>query len=341
MPSLSKPFQLSIIIVNWNTGQLTAECIRSIQRFTLSINYEIIVVDNCSSDGSQAVLGAMSGVRLIANEENVGFAKANNIGLRSAVGKYFLLLNSDTIIRDDAIGQCLLYLQQHDTVGMVGCTLLNSDLTLQRSCARFPSLLTPLLGREIFSRPISRILPHIVRFSYAYSAEEHFDELQPDWIMGAFMMVRREAVISAGMLDEDYFMYWEDMDWCYRIRRSGWSIGFLADVAIIHLGGASSNQALGIQTVRRHLTGTFLFVKKHYGRKMWIFVSAHFASLLLELAIRSMVGLLDPSSKRKELQNCWSTLLVYQDTLRRVRSTHLVSFPVLRPRIESVPELKS
>jgi GT2 family glycosyltransferase len=255
---------ISIIIVNWNTRQITINCINSIVENTI-IPYEIIVIDNCSTDGSQEALGKINLIKLIRNDANVGFAKANNQGMLIAQGDVFLLLNSDTIILGNAIEDAYRILKSDPTFAMVGCKLLNEDLTLQRSCSFFPSLLTPILGKQIVSKIRNKYFPFFsTRLDSAYLDEEHDQPLFPDWIMGAFMMVRKEAVDQVGMFDEDYFMYDEDMDWCYRFKKAGWGIHYIPDTAIVHFGGASSS-AVPRKTMARHVASTLLFFIKHHG----------------------------------------------------------------------------
>lgn len=279
---------ISIIIVNWNTRQITINCIKSIIENTV-IPYEIIVIDNCSTDGSQEALENIKLVNLIKNDTNVGFAKANNQGMLVAQGDVVLLLNSDTIILGNAINESYRILKSDQTFAMVGCKLLNDDKSLQRSCSFFPSLLTPLLGKQIVSKIRNKYFSFLsTRFDSAYLDEDHDKLLLPDWIMGAFMMVRKEALDQVGMLDEDYFMYDEDMDWCYRFKKKGLAILYNPDSSIIHFGGASSS-VVPTKTLIRQVSSRLMFFYKHQGAMASrLYALSSMIGITLEVIIRLM-----------------------------------------------------
>lgn len=243
-------FKLSICIVNWNTRALLLQTLRSICATAGDVSAEIIVVDNGSSDGSlNAVRAEFPSVQLIANSTNVGFARANNQAIAAAHGDWRLLLNSDTIVKEGALQAMLAFATSRSDCGVVGCKLLNEDGSLQESWAAFPSLTSELLGRNIRTRRLSQTSP------LAYDV---------DWVGGACMLVRSDAIRQVGGLDEGYFMYSEETDWCYRIRQAGWRVYYLADAEIVHLGGGSASRASATQLIR--LYGSKLrFFSQHYG----------------------------------------------------------------------------
>lgn len=250
---------LSIIIVNWNTCQLLADCLNSIIDTAGNITYEIIVVDNGSTDGSQAMLARQfPQARLLQNRENVGFARANNQALAASRGRYALLLNSDALATPGSLQALVSLAGQQPRAGIVGARLVNPDGSFQASYTPFPTLWQEFLilsglGRLFFGRwypsrgPDADKGPQIV-----------------DYVEGACMLVRREAYESAGGLDEGYFMYAEEVDWCYTMRQKGWQVWYQPAAKIIHLGGASS---AGRRTRREAdlYQSRVRFFRKHYG----------------------------------------------------------------------------
>ncbi len=252
---------VSAIIVNWNTRDLLRQCLESVYRHTLEITFEVWVVDNGSSDGSaEMVAQQFSQVRLIRNQENVGFSKANNQALRQASARYLLLLNSDTALRDNAIAQMVAFLDAHSTVGIAGTRLLNSDGSWQASFDDFPRMPLDMLRDKISpSRRMrwkSRMTRHDVTTNFAV-----------DYLIGAVFMIRRETMVQIGLLNEDFFMYAEDIDWCYRSARAGWATYYLGELAVYHHNRGSSQkspeQARRLQRLRDDSLRRFY--RKHYG----------------------------------------------------------------------------
>lgn len=229
---------LSICIVSWNTKDLLGQCLRSVCADMEGIDAEIIVVDNASCDGSaDMVEREFSNAMVIRNVDNLGFAAANNVGFRHSEGKYFLLLNSDTIVLPGAFKTLVDSIDASPEVGAVAPKLLNPDGSLQRSCSCFPSPLTEILDALWFSKLLPRN-----RFFGGY-AMTHWDFnswREVDFAGGSCLMVRREAMTQAGLLDEGYFMYTEEADLCYRLKLRDWKIMFVPDARVIHIGGQSS-----------------------------------------------------------------------------------------------------
>jgi GT2 family glycosyltransferase len=241
---------LSIVIVNWNTSGLLIQCLESIYNAELSFTYEIIVVDNDSTDNSvQAITDRYPKVRIIANDQNLGFAKANNQGIKTGKGRYFLLLNSDTILIPKSLDVLVHYAEEHLETGMVGPKLLNMDGTLQESWAEFPSLLSEITGKPVRKRHPIGVPP------YAYDV---------DSILGACMLVREEVVRTIGLLDEEYFMYSEEVDWSFRIKSAGWRVHYYPAAEIFHIGGASASMN-SLRQLSLLYQNKILFFNKNYG----------------------------------------------------------------------------
>jgi O-antigen biosynthesis protein len=256
--------QLSIIIVNYNVQDFLAQTLVSVRKAIRTIECEIFVVDNGSNDGSvELIRNQFPEVKLIANQENVGFGAANNQALRLAQGKFFVILNPDTVVQEDTFQVLINFLNEHPECGMVGCKILNPDGSLQLACRRsFP---TPWVGlTKVIG--LSRLFPKsrlFGKYNLTYLDPDHTHEVEA--ISGSFMMVRKEAVAQVGHFDESFFMYGEDLDWCYRIKEAGWKIFYVPATKIIHFKGESSKKS--------YLDLTLMFYKA-----MQLFVEKHFKS---------------------------------------------------------------
>jgi len=224
---------LSIIIVNWNTRDLLKQCLKSLDENLTGLSYEIYVVDNGSTDDSVAMVKAeFPQVKLIRNNLNLGFARANNLAMRDATGRFFLLLNSDTLVNKGAIEGLVGTMDANSSIGIAGLQLLNNDGSLQNSVCSFPSLLTELTNKSL----LRLLLPS------KYPGKEHKiqNPIEVDAIIGSCMMVRREAAEKVGLLDEDFFFFFEETDWCLRMRKVGWKVVFDPRYSIFHLQGRSA-----------------------------------------------------------------------------------------------------
>jgi GT2 family glycosyltransferase len=250
---------LSIIIVNWNTKQLLLNCIASIYRTVHQASFEIIMVDNGSTDGSvEAVSQTYPAVKVIANAANQGFAKANNAALERMSGRYAVLLNSDTILKESALDKMYDFMEHHPQAGMCGPQLLNENSSKQNSVGDFPTLLT-----EFVSKRLIRILfPERYRQAFKSKNAEFNGPSEVDFIVGACMVVRKVAMDEAGMLDEDYFFLYEEVDWCFRMKKAGWLVYHLPDVAIYHLGGQSMKE-INLRARTESWRSRYLFFNKN------------------------------------------------------------------------------
>jgi len=255
---------LSIAIVSWNTRALLHTCLRSIIDSTEHITYEIIVVDNASGDGSAAMVAqTFPMVRLIRNPQNQGFAQANNAAFANARGRYLLLLNPDTEVHAGAIEQLVDYMDRYVDVGALGAHLLNADGSTQISCSHFPTLMNMALE----SLGVSRFAPRnalFARFKMTYW--RHDQEREVDQPSGACLLIRRAAWDQVGSLDTRFFMYFEEVDLCYRIKRQGWKIVFLPTAYVTHYGGQSSLQNMDVRIIKRY-ESLLAFFKKHYRQR--------------------------------------------------------------------------
>lgn len=255
--------QVSILIVNYNTSELLINCIKSIYKQTSFIEFEIIVVDNHSSDDSVSkVRKDFPNVKVIENNQNIGFAKANNQAINESTGEVILLLNSDTIVLDGAIEKSFRFFKDHPDAGVVGCKLMNPDRSLQPSCRSFPSLLNYLSESfflyklfpksQIFGRPFMTFL-------------DYKNIVKVDVVTGAFMMIKRDVLDHVGLLDDGFFMYSEETDFCYRVRKNGWQIYYYPGAQIIHIRGGTSEQLAAQMFLELHKSQIRFCFKHHPG----------------------------------------------------------------------------
>lgn len=280
-------FDLSIIIVNYSVKHYLRECLQSIYRNTKGISLKIIIVDNNSTDGSvDTVKSEFPGVKLIENCQNLGFAKATNQGLRENKERYILLLNPDTIVLPNALDRMIEFMEANSHAGALGCKLLNPDGRLQPSCRSFPTLTTAFFENtgleKLFLR--NRI---IGRHRIGYW--DYNDIREVDQPMGSALMVRREAITQVGLMDEQFHMYYEDVDWCFRIKKRGWKIYFIPLAQIIHYGGQSARLNMAKMRIQRYKS-RHKFFRKHYGiLSEWIVKQMDLFGLILKTLYRTAV----------------------------------------------------
>ena len=283
------PVTLGIVIVNWNTRDLLRDCLRSIEASDPTVTRRVILVDNASTDGSVEMVHAeFPWVEVIANTENTGFAAANNQGLRrlgfgGAPGgdppRYGLLLNPDTVIPADAFRQMVERLDVDPGIGMAGPRLVLPNGKLDLACRRsFPSPEVSFWRMTGLSKlfPRSRLFG---RYNLTY-LDEH-EETEVDCVVGAFMMVRREAVEQVGLLDEAFWMYGEDIDWAYRIKQAGWKVLYYPRVTALHVKRAASRN--NPRTRLEFQRASLIFYRKHYAATTprWLHVTI-LAGLLIK-----------------------------------------------------------
>jgi len=254
---------VSIIIVAWNVRDLLQQCLQSVFDQTRQIEFEVIYVDNASTDGSvEMVRQQFPAVRIVQNKENKGFIKANNQGIELAQGRYVLLLNSDTIVLDNAIAKLVAFADAHPEAAVVGCKVLNPDRTLQRNCFMYPSLLNMVL----WATYLYKLFPRNRFFGRQRMTWWDFDEVREvETVCGSCSLVRKQAIEQVGVMNELYFTYGDDPDWCYRFHKAGWKILYTPEAQIIHYGGQTTKRLVG-KFIWQRLGSKLIFMRLHRPR---------------------------------------------------------------------------
>lgn len=284
---------LSIIIVSWNVQDLLARCLASITASTLSqgpallssspperepktrgqkvpapgrptdagLEFEMIVVDNASTDGSPGMVRErFPQVRLIVSDSNLGFVRANNRGVATSTGRYVLLLNPDTEVLHDALSKMVTYMDQHPDIGILGPRLLFADGQVQPSRRRFPTLATAFLESTVLQQQF----PHSRTLQRYYMQDKSDDEEQDvDWLVGACLLIRKETWQQVGPLDENIFMYSEELDWCRRAKAAGWRVVYVPWATVVHHEGQSSSQVVPARHIYFQSSKVYYFRKYH------------------------------------------------------------------------------
>ncbi|MBN1123713.1 MAG: glycosyltransferase family 2 protein [Sedimentisphaerales bacterium] len=304
---------VSILIVNWNTKDLLRDCLVSVYEQTRDISFEIIVIDNASSDGSaEMVKSEFPDVTLLENTKNLGFAAANNQGYHISSGRYVLLLNTDTVVLDEAIQKCVAFADEDPQIGVLGVRIEDSDGRMKRDCYQFCSVLNLMISLPGFHR----MFPRSRFFGREHMTWWDFDDIREvDVIGGCYMLVRREAIEQVGLLDEGYFMYAEEMDWCWRFQNAKWKNVYNPHAHIIHYGGMSSAQNPGQMRVE-YQKSILRFIEKRQGllariiSRMLLFISG-----VLRMGYWTLKWTIGPSGKRP----------TSYDKLKQARSTAFLS----------------
>ncbi len=255
-----KPGSISIIIVSYNTKQLLHDCLKSIFNDESGLISEVIVVDNNSTDGSpEMVAQEFPNVNLIRNQVNLGYAKAVNQGIRQSRSDYFLILNPDIEVLEGAIANLWEFMETHQDVGIAGAQLLNPDGSIQMSCRTFYTFPVLLMRRT----PLGKLFPNakLIR-RHLMMDWDHQSDMEVDWVLGACMMVRRSAFESVGGMDERFFLYFEDVDWCYRMKKHGWKVYYVHSAKMRHLHRRDSAKLLPDKQVAAHLLSMIHFYDK-------------------------------------------------------------------------------
>ncbi len=270
------PRDLSIIIVNYRTYELTKQTIESVIDKKHPFSYEIYLVDNASADGSLQMLQEDFQdkiddgiIKFIANPENNGFSHANNLAIQQSSSEYVLLLNSDTTVQRDCLEKCLNYMADDKEIGALGCKIVLPDGNLDKACKRsFPDV-TVSFYRMI---GLSKLFPKSKRFGrYNLTYLDENQTYEVDSLSGAFMLVRKKAINQVGLLDEDFFMYGEDIDWCYRFKEMGWKVVYYGDAQITHYKGGSGRESKALYEFYNAMR---LFYDKHYRKENHLLTTA-------------------------------------------------------------------
>lgn len=304
---------LSVIIVSWNVREHLRLCLSSIHNSLKptenGLRAEIIVVDNASQDGTpQMVREEFSGVSLIQSGENLGFTKGNNLGFKKSRGRYLLLLNPDTEVLGDTLARMVTYMEANPRVAALGPRLLDSQGGVIPSRRRFPTLATALVE----STTLEQWFPNhtlIQRYRFADQPEDKIQEV--DWVVGACLLLRRQALEGAGYLDEDFFMYSEELDLCYRLRSAGWKVVYLPLARVVHHQGKSSGQVEAFKH-RQFQRSKILFFHKYHSpwaaEFLRLFLLLHY---LYQLLLEGGKGLL---GHKRDLR--WQRMGIYWQVLR-------------------------
>lgn len=283
---------VSIIIVNYNTKQLTLECINSIIKHTRNVVYEIILVDNASSDGSQELFERDTRVKFIKSASNLGFGKANNLGVLQSKGKYLFYLNSDTVLLNNVVKMLYDKMESVDeTIGGIGTILIDKFGNSIHSYGRFPTKRFEL-NRQTFIGTILRKCGFKTSF-YDYDDKRNCIFFQVDYITGADLFVRRVLVDKYGAFDKDFFMYYEESEMQYRYTRKGYKFFILRGPSIVHLEGASIKKAVSLRKRRIALAGCFLYHRKTSSSFTYFIFRVLFAILSLPMLLTCKYSIKD------------------------------------------------
>ena len=286
---------LSIVIVSWNTAALLEQCLASVYASPPPVAFEVIVVDNVSTDGSvELVRRQFPQVRLLVNEHNVGFARANNQAIEASAGQYVLLLNPDTEVKPGALELLWRFMESRPEVGAAGAMLLNPDQTLQPSCYQLPNL-----PREFWRMfHLDALWPYGV---YRMAGWDSKVSREVEVLQGAALLLRRTALNQVGPLDPDYFIYTEEVDLCYRLQQAGWSLYYVPQAQVVHYGGQSTQQVAAEMFVQLYQS-KLLFFRKHHG---WLAAQGYKLILLLasvfRLLLTPLAWLEQPSQRQQHL----------------------------------------
>jgi GT2 family glycosyltransferase len=301
--SVPSTIDLSIAIVSYNTKEILLDCLSSVGTHTTTIAYEVIVVDNDSRDGTvSAIKNIYPAMKVVANPDNRGFAKAVNQALAVSRGRHVLLLNSDTIVRDQALATMVAYLDDHPDVGAVSCKQWTGDGHLNQTCFPFPSIRDHLFYSALFQR----VAPTMQAAAAATHAVDCMQSQDVDWANGACLMVRRSLLLELGGLDEEFYMYFEDVDLCRRLRQQGYRVRHLAEAEIVHFIGRSS----GRDRERLQLVwelSRIRYIEKHFSPVKRRLMKGWIAAGTTWRLLQSM-GCVPAAQRRRQMQSCLTTI---------------------------------
>jgi len=300
---LQRMSQISVIIVSWDARDYLRDCLNSVRQTGAPGLHEIIVVDNASSDGSpEMVAEEFPEVKLIRANENLGFARANNLGIRHASGSLLALVNSDVVVQPECLQKLAAFLENRPEVGLVGPKIFGADGHLQRSCGELPTV----WNTTCRFLALDRILSRWPLFSGFQMRHWNYDsQAEVGTLSGCFWLARRASVDEVGGLDERFFFYAEDMDWCKRFWDAGWKIVFVPEAVATHFGGGSSSNA-PLRFSVEMLRGSLMYWQKHHG---WLGRSVCYALAMVRHCIRfvtrgslRIIGLARGAENRQKLK---------------------------------------
>lgn len=284
---------LSVVVVTYNTKELTIKCLEAIYKSKCGFKFETILVDNASSDGTvEEVKKLFKQVKVVVSEKNLGFAGGNNLGLGVAGGKYCLLLNSDAFVKEGALER-LVNLAEESQLGITSAKLLNPDGSFQPNGGQPPSL----LSNFVWISGLDDLLPGwLGRYSYQMRNLVDYEKKGVGWVSGTAMMISRRVIEKIGLLDEKLFMYGEDVEYCMRANENGFRVGWCRDALVVHLGGASSKQPK-LSQWRGEFKGLKYIYLKHLGLGKYIILkSMLYPFILLRIIAFALIGKIDYST---------------------------------------------
>lgn len=256
--------ELSVIVVSWNVRLYLERCLSALQKARQGIRSEVIVIDNHSQDGTAEYLAELpkEGLKVILNDENLGFAKAVNQGIRVSQGEFILLLNPDTEVEEGALSTMVAFMRAHTDAGIAGCKIVNADGSLQPSVRMFPDL----ASQTLVALKLHRLLPGVRWLGRYFARDFDYNKAQEvDQVMGAFFLFRRELVAKIGPFDEGFFLWFEEVDFCRRAKNGGWKIMYTQEAQVRHIGGRSFAQLPPLARQRIFNASMRHYVRKHVG----------------------------------------------------------------------------
>jgi N-acetylglucosaminyl-diphospho-decaprenol L-rhamnosyltransferase len=296
---MTEPVSLSVIVVNWKVRDLLCACLHSLYEQTRmpSESWEVIVVDNDSRDGSvEMVRAAFPGVQVIANDQNIGFARANNEAFARCRGRHILLLNPDTLVLDHAVEAMVQMMETQPQVAVIGCRLLNGDGSFQRWTGGSPPGLLNIACHFLF---LYKLFPWRLLPSPLYLESEPTADLKVGWVSAACMLVRRESLAGA-LFDEHFFLYGEDLELCDRLVRAGWQVVFTPKASIIHYEGRSLEQQTGEVKVNKLSALRDCFSRRHGPIGLLVYDVIVVVGFLMRWLLYSVVALVRPGQRHAE-----------------------------------------
>jgi len=286
---------ISIIIVNHNARDFLKRCLQSIFEKISDVVFEVWVVDNASSDGSiEMIRQEFPEVKIIANKENVGFAKANNQAIQKSEGKYIFLLNPDAVLLDSNLKELINFMEQNDEVGMCGPLIVNRDGSMQRQCKRG---LPTLWNSVSYYLGLWKLFPTNKWWrktfgGYFLLAKPDDQICEVDCLSGAAMIVRNETIKEIGLMCEDYIMYMDDIDWCYRAKKAGWKVYYVPLMKVMHYGGVGGSQLHVYKNIYYFYHSAYLFYKRYLASQYNFVINfVYYVGLLLAFVLKIVINL--------------------------------------------------
>ncbi|MFA6524678.1 MAG: glycosyltransferase family 2 protein [Patescibacteria group bacterium] len=294
---MSNEVDLSIVIVTWNSEKDISDCLTSIEKAKQNLNIEVFVVDNNSKDNTTKVItDSYTDINLIRNTANKGFAKANNQAIKISRGGYVLLLNPDTKVNENTLIDSIAYMRNYEKAGILGCAIHNPDGTMQYSVRKFPSLLSQILVLCKLHNFFPNLKPIKKYFALDF---DYTKEQKVDQVMGAYMFLRRSCIEQIGMLDEHFWIWFEDVDYCRRAKSAGWEVIYSPTFSIIHNQSQSFARLCAVKEQKLFNKSLLYYMKKHHGRFVyWILMMF----IPISIALSAIVGVFEQKNNKINIQ---------------------------------------